>query len=185
MSPGGYAQGGVDMIDAFITPYVSAKRALLAAVNDLRGVLTFRKSRVLVSSVNPFVTNTTITDGLRPIFMQPVDAAGNAVNDPQFQAFLDFARAEVKAAQSPDLTASAYTQLLTMHKPPPNVAAGSYKPQPRVRGSVDVIRVVFDAENVQSAFPYVAGGPAGAAVGQAAVDADVAAKEAVVGVFRP
>lgn len=133
VSPAGYASGGMDMFDAYIGPYISNKRALLAAVNTLRGVLAFQKSPVHVSTVNPFITNTTITDGLHPIYQQvreegkagrPVCAArlcvsraqlslttttspplsfpttqpvtvpdGNAINDPSFQAFLDFTRA--------------------------------------------------------------------------------------------
>jgi hypothetical protein len=70
VSPAGYANGGMDMFDFYVGPYIENKRALLAAVNTLRGGLAFQKSPVKVSTVNPFITNTTITDGLNPIYQQ-------------------------------------------------------------------------------------------------------------------
>ena len=116
-----------------------------------------------------------------PFHFQPVDASGNSLNDPQFQAFLNFTRNAAKNGQPASLTAAAHVQLLTMVKPPPNVAAGTYKPVNRLRGTDDVIRVIFDLENAQSAFPYVVGGPSLAAASSLATDKQVAVTEAAFG----
>lgn len=140
-----------------------------------------RRPSVCVSRAQLSLTTTTSPPLSFPT-TQPVTVPdGNAINEPSFQAFLDFTRATAHNSQPASLTAGAHVQLLTMVHPPPNVAAGSYKPGDRLRGTVDTIRVVVDLENAQSAFPFVVGGPSLAAPASLGTDKQVAVSEARLG----
>jgi hypothetical protein len=43
---------------------------------------------VVVSTVNPFIIDTPLPDGLNPIYTEPVDANGNSPFNPLMQQFL-------------------------------------------------------------------------------------------------
>lgn len=154
-TPEGYAVGGAEPLSAYMSAYMSSKRALLAYIETLRVTLAAAGSPATVLAVSPMATNTRLGQGLRPIYTQPVDAAGNAVGDPGFQLYLDLMRTQLAAGLPPAFVASAFVQVLTEAKPPPAVAAGSWAKVGRVRGGNDLWAATATAENARSPFPFV------------------------------
>jgi len=152
-----YLMGGVDISTAFLHAYISGKRSLLAYANDLRNIIDLSGLGIKVSTVNPFGVNTDLPKGTRPIFLQPVDNDGNAINDPNFQNVLDAFRAIHANALSPSFAAQAYVQLLTSLNPEVNVAMGSDVEPYATQASNDLIVSTLTAEMKQSALPWVAG----------------------------
>jgi hypothetical protein len=81
-------------------------------------------------------TATRLASGRRPIFLQPVDAAGNVPPSftppqPAFQAFLDAWRADTASGMDPSrLVAAAYLQVLREAHPNANAAVGSLTSNP-------------------------------------------------------
>ena len=93
LSPAGLLMSGVEPVTGYMWAYFASKRAAFPFSQATRLDETLmRKSGVLVSTLNPMATNTGLPTGRNPIFLQPVDAEGNAVGDPLFQAFLKLVR---------------------------------------------------------------------------------------------
>ena len=152
-----YIAGGADITTSYIHPYVSGKRALLAYANSLRKLLDLAGLGVKVSTVNPFGVNSDLPKGTRPIFLQPVDNNGNAINDADFQNLLDAFRALHANALPTSYAAQAYVQLLTSLNPEENVAMGSDVEPYATQAANDLIVGGLNIEMQQSAFPWVAG----------------------------
>ena len=151
-----YTDGGGDLGLTYGHNYTSSKRALLAYANGLRIILA-SGSAIKVSTLNPLWVNTDLASGTRPIFLQPVDANGNAINDPTFQSVLDAFRARVANGLPTSYAAQAYVQLLTATNPEANVVVGSdVEPYASQGGTSSLITVLKD-EMQQSAVPWVAG----------------------------
>jgi NAD(P)-dependent dehydrogenase (short-subunit alcohol dehydrogenase family) len=109
---------------SYLSVYTSAKRALLAYANNLRGYLRATGSPIKVSTVNPYGVRTTIAEGLNPVYTEPVDSDGNSSN-PALQAVLDAARGLLKVALPPSYVGETYAQLLSMTNPYFNVAVAA------------------------------------------------------------
>jgi NAD(P)-dependent dehydrogenase (short-subunit alcohol dehydrogenase family) len=152
-----YIEGGVDLGITFGHGYTSSKRALLSYANDLRRTLAAGGSAIKVSTLNPLRVNTDIVSGARPIFLQPVDANGNSIGDPNFQFVIDTARALFANGMPASYAAQAYVQLLTSTNPEANVAVGSEVEPYASQGATGYFLNLLTDEMRQSAVPWVAG----------------------------
>jgi NAD(P)-dependent dehydrogenase (short-subunit alcohol dehydrogenase family) len=149
--------GGGDLGITYGHNYTASKRALLSYANALRAVLDASGLGIKVSTLNPMWTKSDIALGTRPIFLQPVDADGNAVGDPAFQFLLDALRALVANGLPTEYAAQAYVQLLTAADPEANVVVGSDAQPYSAQGGTDSIIDLLTNEMQQSAFPWIAG----------------------------
>jgi NAD(P)-dependent dehydrogenase (short-subunit alcohol dehydrogenase family) len=152
-----YIDGGGDIGITYAHNYTASKRALLAYANSLRRILDASGLAIKVSTLNPLWINTHIASGTRPIFLQPVDANGNAVGDPNFQLLLDTFRALVANGLPTSYAAQAYVQLLTTTSPEANVLVGSGVEPYASQGGTDTALAILTNEMRQSALPWVAG----------------------------
>ena len=152
-----YIDGGVDLGTTYGHNYTASKRALLAYANSLRAILDASGLGIKVSTLNPMWIKTDIVLGTRPIFLQPVDANGNAVGDPNFQALLESLRALVANGLPTSYAAQAYMQLLTVAIPEANVVVGSDAQPYSAQGGTDSIIELLTSEMQKSAFPWKAG----------------------------
>lgn len=152
-----YFDGGGDLGTTYGHNYTASKRALLAYANALRAILDASGLGIRVSTVNPMWVKTDIALGTRPIFLQPVDANGNAVGDPNFQLLLESLRALVANGLPTSYAAQAYVQLLTVANPEANIVLGSdAQPYSAQGGTASIIELLTN-EMQQSAFPWKAG----------------------------
>lgn len=152
-----YIDGGVDLGLTYGHSYTASKRALLSYANALRRILDASGLAIRVSTLNPLWVNTDIASGTRPIFLQPVDANGNAIGDPNFQLLLDAFRALVANGLPTSYAAQAYVQLLTATTPEPNVVVGSDVDPYASQGGTESLITILKDEMQQSAFPWNAG----------------------------
>ncbi|MGE5207719.1 MAG: SDR family NAD(P)-dependent oxidoreductase [Alphaproteobacteria bacterium] len=152
-----YIDGGVDLGLTYGHNYTASKRALLSYANALRRVLNASGLAIEVSTLNPLWVNTDIASGTRPIFLQPVDANGNAINDPNFQSVLDAFRALVAGGLPASYAAQAYLQLLTATNPEANIVVGSDVEPYASEGGTESLITILTGEMRQSAVPWVAG----------------------------
>lgn len=152
-----YAVGGSEPGSSYYHAYLAGKRSLLAYANCLRGLLDAAQIGIRVSTVNPQPVSTDLALGTRPIFLQPVDANGDALYDPNFQAFIEAVRAMTANGVPASFAAQAFVQLLMSANPEPNIAVGSEAPPYSIQGLNDYIAAVGLAEMQQSAYPWVAG----------------------------
>ena len=152
-----YSMGGADPGASYWSAYTSAKRALLAYANDLRKILDISGTGIKVSTLNPVWVNTDLGLGTRPIFLQPVDANGNAINDAVFQQVLDYIRLYNDNGLPASFAAQAYVQLLTASNPEANVAVGSEVEPYATQGGNDLAIDLSIREMQESAIQWVAG----------------------------
>ena len=152
-----YIDGGVDLGLTYGHNYTASKRALLSYANALRRTLDASGLAIKVSTLNPLWVNTDIASGTRPIFLQPVDANGNAIGDPNFQSLLDAFRALVASGLPTSYAAQAYVQLLTATNPEANVVVGSAAEPYASPGGTESLITILNDEMEQSAFPWKAG----------------------------
>lgn len=152
-----YIEGGGDLGLTYGHNYTSSKRALLAYANGLRRILDASGFAIKVSTLNPLWINTDIASGIRPIFLQPVDANGNSINDPNFQLVIDTFRALVANGLPASYAAQAYVQLLTATNPETNVVVGSDVEPYASQGGTETLISILKDERGQSAVPWVAG----------------------------
>jgi NAD(P)-dependent dehydrogenase (short-subunit alcohol dehydrogenase family) len=152
-----YTDGGGDLGLTYGHNYTASKRALLSYANALRRILDASGLAIKVSTLNPLWINTDIASGTRPIFLQPVDASGNAIGDPNFQFVLDTFPDLVANGLPTSYAAQAYLQLLTATSPEANVLVGSaVEPYASQGGTATAVEVLTN-EMRQSAVPWVAG----------------------------
>ena len=152
-----YIDGSGDLGITYGHGYTASKRALLSYANALRRILDASGLAIKVSTLNPLWVNTDIASGTRPIFLQPVDANGNAIGDSNFQLVIDAFRALVANGLPSSYAAQAYVQLLTATNPEANVVVGSdVEPYASQGGTQSLITILKD-EMQQSAFPWKAG----------------------------
>ena len=152
-----YLDGGGDLGITYGHGYTASKRALLSYANALRRILDTAGLAIKVSTLNPLWVNTDIASGTRPIFLQPVDANGNAIGDPNFQLLLDAFRALVANGLPASFAAQAYVQLLTAADPEANVVVGSDLEPHASQGGAESLIAILEHEMRQSAVPWVAG----------------------------
>ena len=152
-----YIDGGGDLGLTYGHNYTASKRALLSYANALRRILAASGLAIKVSTLNPLWINTDIATGTRPIFLQPVDANGNAISDPNFQLVLDAFRALVAGGLPASYAAQAYVQLLTATKPEANVVVGSDLEPYASQGGTESLVTILKSEMRQSAVPWIAG----------------------------
>ena len=152
-----YIDGSGDLGITFGHGYTASKRALLSYANGLRRILNASGSAIKVSTLNPLWVATDIASGTRPIFLQPVDANGNSVGDPNFQLVLDAFRALVANGLPTSFAAQAYVQLLTATMPEANVVVGSDVEPYASQGGSELLITILNNEMPQSAVPWVAG----------------------------
>lgn len=152
-----YIDGGSDVGLTFGHGYTASKRALLSYANALRRILEASGSPIKVSTLNPLWVHTDIASGTRPIFLQPVDANGNAIGDPNFQTVLDAFRALVASGLPTSFAAQAYVQLLTATNPEANVVVGSDVEPYASEGGTESFIAILEDEMQQSAVPWTAG----------------------------
>lgn len=152
-----YIDGGVDLGLTYGHGYTASKRALLSYANALRRTLDASGLAIKVSTLNPLWVNTDIASGTRPIFLQPVDANGNAIGDPNFQLLLDGFRALVAGGLPTSYAAQAYVQLLTATNPEANVVVGSDAEPYASQGGAEQLVTILKAEMERSAVPWKAG----------------------------
>jgi NAD(P)-dependent dehydrogenase (short-subunit alcohol dehydrogenase family) len=152
-----YLEGGVDLGITFGHGYTSGKRALLSYANDLRRTLAAAGLAIKVSTLNPLRVNTDIVSGARPIFLQPVDANGNAIDDSNFQFVIDTARALFASGMPASYAAQAFVQLLTSADPEANVIVGSEVEPFASQGATEYFLALLTDEMRQTALPWVAG----------------------------
>ena len=157
-----YIDGGGDLGITYGHTYTASKRALLSYANALRRVLDASGLAIKVSTLNPLWVNTDIAAGVRPIFLQPVNASGNAIGDPTFQLVLDTFRALVANGLPASYAAQAYVHLLTAANPEANVVVGSDVEPYASQGGTDSLITILKDEMRQSAVPWVAGPQSGA-----------------------
>jgi NAD(P)-dependent dehydrogenase (short-subunit alcohol dehydrogenase family) len=152
-----YTDGAGDLGLTYGHNYTASKRALLAYANALRRILDASGFAIEVSTLNPLWINTDIASGTRPIFLQPVDANGNAIGDPGFQLLLDTFRDLVANGLPASYAAQAYLQLLTTTSPEANVLVGSAAEPYASQGGTAAALQILTSEMRQSAVPWVAG----------------------------
>lgn len=152
-----YIDGGVDLGLTYGHNYTASKRALLSYANALRRILDASGLAIKVSTLNPLWVNTDIASGLRPIFLQPVDANGNAIGDPNFQLLLDAFRSLVANGLPTSYAAQAYVQLLTATNPEVNVVVGSDVEPYASQGGTESLITLLKDEMQRSAFLWKAG----------------------------
>jgi len=152
-----YIDGSGDLGLTFGHGYTASKRALLSYANALRKVIDTAGLAIGVSTLNPLWVQTDIASGARPIFLQPVDASGNAVGDPNFQLVLDGFRALVANGLPPSYAAQAYVQLLTAINPESNVVVGSNSEPYALQGGTEALAAILKDEMRESAVPWIAG----------------------------
>ncbi len=152
-----YIDGGGDLGITYGHNYTAGKRALLSYANALRRILDASGLAIKVSTLNPLWIHTDIASGTRPIFLQPVDANGNAIGDPNFQSVLDAFRALVANGLPTWYAAQAYVQLLTATSPEANVLVGSDVEPYASQGDTAAALAILTNEMRQSAVPWVAG----------------------------
>jgi 3-oxoacyl-[acyl-carrier protein] reductase len=152
-----YIDGGVDLGLTYGHGYTAGKRALLSYANALRRILVASGIAIKVSTLNPLWVNTDIASGARPIFLQPVDANGNAIGDANFQLLLNAFRALVANGMPTSFAAQAYVQLLTGTNPEPNVVVGSDVEPYASQGGTESLITILKDEMQQSAVPWKAG----------------------------
>ena len=107
------ATNGLQAIHA----YIAMKRALLASVNAWRLTLDSANSNIGVLTVNPYVINTRWPDN---IILTEKAPRGSAL-----EQYVDAARRSCRQGAPAAVVGEAYRQLLSTHRPPVNVAAGS------------------------------------------------------------
>ena len=155
VSIAGHGVGGTDIGEAngqsFFHAYYSAKRALLAYANNLRGFLKISGSNIKVSTVNPYFINTGLIDGLNPVFTEPVDGNGNSPFNPVLQQVLDGTRFGIQNGLPASLVADAYMQLVESEDPLPNVIAASEDEPFATQGANALLEMGSLAENAESA----------------------------------
>ena len=152
-----YIDGGGDLGITFGHGYTASKRALLSYANALRKVLDSSGLPIKVSTLNPLWVNTNIAAGTRPIFLQPVDANGNSIGDPNFQLVIDAFRALVANGMPASYAAQAFVQLLTATNPEANVVVGSDVEPYASQGGTSSLISILNEEMRRSAVPWVAG----------------------------
>ena len=152
-----YIDGSGDLGITFGHGYTASKRALLSYANALRRILDAAGSAIKVSTLNPLWVHTDIASGTRPIFLQPVDANGDAINDSNFQLVLDGFRGLVANGLPASFAAQAYVQLLTATNPEANVVIGSDVEPYASQGGSQTLITILKKEMQQSAVPWVAG----------------------------
>lgn len=152
-----YTDGGGDVGLTYGHTYTASKRALLAYANALRRILDVSGLAIKVSTLNPLWISTDIASGTRPVFLQPVDAGGNAIGDPDFQFVLDSFRALVAGGLPPSYAAQAYLQLLAATDPDANVLVGSAVEPYASQGGTAAALEILTSEMRQSALSWVAG----------------------------
>jgi len=152
-----YIDGSGDLGITFGHGYTASKRALLSYANALRKILDAAGSVIKVSTLNPLWVHTDIASGTRPIFLQRVDANGDAIGDPTFQSVLDAFRALVANGLPTSYAAQAYVQLLTATSPEPNVVVGSDVEPYASQGGTELLITILTNEMRQSAVPWIAG----------------------------
>lgn len=152
-----YIDGGGDLGITYGHGYTASKRALLSYANALRRTIEASGLPIKVSTLNPLWVNTDIASGNRPIFLQPVDAYGNSVGDPNFQYLLDAFRALVANGLPPSYAAQAFVQMLTAADPEPNVLVGSDVEPYATQGDTATALAILTNEMRQSALPWIAG----------------------------
>ena len=152
-----YIDGSGDLGITFGHGYTASKRALLSYANALRRVLQASGLSIKVSTLNPLWVHTDIASGTRPIFLQPVDANGNAIGDSTFQSVLDGFRALVANGLPSSYAAQAFVQLLTATNPEANVVIGSDVEPHASEGGTELLKSILNNEMRQSAVPWVAG----------------------------
>jgi NAD(P)-dependent dehydrogenase (short-subunit alcohol dehydrogenase family) len=152
-----YIDGGGDLGITFGHGYTASKRALLSYANALRRILNAAGSAIKVSTLNPLWVHTDIASGTRPIFLQPVDADGNAISDPNFQSVLEAFRTLVANGLPTAFAAQAYVQLLTATNPEANVVIGSEVEPYASQGGTASLITILTSEMRQSAVPWIAG----------------------------
>lgn len=152
-----YIDGGVDLGLTYGHGYTAAKRALLSYANALRRTLEASGLPIKVSTLNPLWVHTDIASGTRPIFLQPVDANGDAVGDPNFQQLLNGFRALVAGGMPASYAAQAYVQLLSAANPKANVIVGSDVEPYATEGGTESLITLLTNEMQLSAVPWKAG----------------------------
>ena len=152
-----YIDGSGDLGITYGHGYTASKRALLSYANALRRILGASGLAIKVSTLNPLWVNTNIATGTRPIFLQPVDANGNSIGDPNFQLVIDAFRALVTNGLPASYAAQAYVQLLTATNPEANVVVGSDVEPYASQGGTELLITILKDEMRQSAVPWVAG----------------------------
>ena len=152
-----YLDGSGDLGITYGHGYTAAKRALLSYANALRRILAASGLPIEVSTLNPLWVKTDIAAGTRPIFLQPVDADGDALGDPSFQLLLDAFRALVANGLPTSFAAQAYVQLLTAADPEANVIVGSDLEPHASQGGTESLIAILKSEMRQSAVPWTAG----------------------------
>jgi NAD(P)-dependent dehydrogenase (short-subunit alcohol dehydrogenase family) len=152
-----YIDGSGDIGITFGHGYTASKRALLSYANALRRILDASAPAIKVSTLNPLWVNTDIASRARPIFLQPVDANGNAIGDTNFQTVIDAFRALVRGGLPASYAAQAYVQLLTATNPEANVVVGSDVEPYASQGGTELLNAILNQEMRQSAVPWIAG----------------------------
>jgi NAD(P)-dependent dehydrogenase (short-subunit alcohol dehydrogenase family) len=159
-----YSVGGSEVGEAtgqsFLSAYYSGKRALLAYANNLRGGFRTLGLPIKVTTVNPFAIRTALAEGLNPIYLEPVDGAGNTTN-PGLQAVLDGTRFFLANGIPVEEAGRAFTQLLETIDPPPNVVVGFAEGPLATAGATENILAGGLAENEESAITFAADPPGG------------------------
>ena len=152
-----YSNGGADPGTSYVSAYTSGKRALLAYANDFRKIMEVSGLGIKVSTINPLYVKTDLVLGTRPIFLQPVDGNGNAINDPYFQQYLNYQHSSTDNGLPASFAAQAFAQLLTASEPEFNVIVGSEDEPYATQGQNDAVRQIGLKEMQESAIPWVAG----------------------------
>lgn len=156
VSTAAYASGS-DVVSEFYHPYVAGKRALADFAYTLRNWFALSRLDIGVSTVNPVFTHTDGPIGLRPIFTEPVDGAGNPDPSSPLALMLRQFRAVALASQPPEVVARAYRQLLEMESPHPNVVAGVREGPLAAAGQLPRILAARQKEMEDGAMPWKPG----------------------------
>ncbi len=158
VSVAGYLAGGTATGSALgiwgLHAYYAGKSALRFYANNLGSFLGVSGSNIKVSTVNPFIIDTTLPDGLNPVFTEPVDANGDSPFNPVLQGILDGLRFAQHNGLPVSFVADTYVQLLSVAEPEPNVGVGSPDEPFATMGGTDLIKAIALEENEESVLTY-------------------------------
>lgn len=146
---------GADVVSDFYQPYVARKRAIADFANNRRIWFARAGLDIGVATVNPLATNTDLSIGTRPIFLEPVDSDGNPHPTSPLAAVLPALRAVFPTAQPFSVVGHAYRQLLELQRPHPNVIADVLSGPLAEAGQLSLTLAARQDEMESGAMPWV------------------------------
>jgi NAD(P)-dependent dehydrogenase (short-subunit alcohol dehydrogenase family) len=154
VSAASYYTGSTLPVGSAIDAYHASKAALRAYANNLGAALREGGSTIRVSTINPYVMNTALSEHPNPIYTQPVNSSGLSDTDQLFNAAITGGRQLLANGLPPAMVGDTAVQLAQMSDPLPNVVVASPKQSLATKGQNSMVESQLSAENDLSALPF-------------------------------